>query len=841
MSKWLLDQFNTLVLLSLALILVVVAPAVSVSADTYTVPQTSEVSLAWDPNDPAPDGYRIFQRTEGALYDYDQPCWTGPGTSGTVYNLDGDTTYYFVVRAYAGAAESADSEEVSFIAASPEPATYTITAAVGGHGSISPDGTVVVNKDSDQTFTFIPDTGFHVVDVKVDGLSKGALSVYTFSQVTGNHTIDASFAIDTYIISAVAGSNGSLSPAGNISVECGANQTFFFTPDVGCHVANVIVDGVAKGAIPSHTFQAVTGNHTIKANFAVNSYQISASAGTNGSISPSGIISVDKGTSKSYTITPANGHHVINVLVDGMSMGAINTYTFDKITANHTINATFAADTFAITASAGANGTISPSGVVDVAYGGSQTYAIAADEGFHVADILVDGQSVGVVESYSFMDVMEGHTIAVTFSENTPVSIWIEAEDGDLQLPMEIGDDENAGAGGYIWAPSGIGNFTSPSDSAGYAEYHFEVPETGDYVIWGSQISNDIASDSFFVSVDGQDEMVWHTRRGGQDIWTWNVVSLRNFDDPRDTVSPEQFRLMAGPHALKIKQREDGTKLDRILITNQVDLNNPEPDTIIDAMEFGDVKINHTWTRINFNKPFINPVVVAGPISVNGGAPAVTRIQHVDETGFEIRIQEWEYLDGIHATETVSYLVMEQGNYTLEDGTKIEAANIETSAAAGFQQVFFREEFNVAPIVITTIASFKDSNAVTGRMKQITIDSFWYRMQEQEANRHDHGSEKLAYIAWEPSSGAVRGTTYLVAKTANAVKSKTYAMVFEKPFTSTPAFLADMQTTDGGDTANIRCKNVSDFSVDVWIDEEQSKNTEVDHTDEVVGFIAFSH
>ena len=212
--------------------------------------------------------------------------------------------------------------------------------------------------------------------------------------------------------------------------------------------------------------------------------------------------------------------------------------------------------------------TLSPSGSVDVTFGGSQTFTFTADPGFHVADVQVDGQSMGTFKSYTFTNVEENHTLAVIFSEKSVVKIWIEAEDGDLQLPMEIADDENAGAGGYICVPTGTGNVYSPSDSAGYAEYHFEVPEAGDYLLCGRQISNDNASDSFFVSIDDQPEIAWHTKLGGQGIWTWDVVSLRKPDDPRDTVSPELFHLPAGAHTLRIKHREDGTKLDRLLITN---------------------------------------------------------------------------------------------------------------------------------------------------------------------------------------------------------------------------------------------------------------------------------
>ena len=74
-------------------------------------------------------------------------------------------------------------------------------------------------------------------------------------------------------------------------------------------------------------------------------FTITASAGSGGSISPSGAVSVSNGTSKTFTITPNSGYRVANVLVNGTSVGALTTYTFSNVTANRTIAATFAANT----------------------------------------------------------------------------------------------------------------------------------------------------------------------------------------------------------------------------------------------------------------------------------------------------------------------------------------------------------------------------------------------------------------------------------------------------------------------------------------------------------------
>jgi uncharacterized repeat protein (TIGR02543 family) len=144
---------------------------------------------------------------------------------------------------------------------------YTITASAGPNGSITPSGSVVVNSGASQAFTITANAGYHIEDVLADGVSQGTTGTYTFTNVTANHTISATFAINTYTIAASAGANGSISPNGSVTVNHGANQTFTITPDGGYNVANVLVDGVSVGAVTSHTFTNVTTNHTIAATF----------------------------------------------------------------------------------------------------------------------------------------------------------------------------------------------------------------------------------------------------------------------------------------------------------------------------------------------------------------------------------------------------------------------------------------------------------------------------------------------------------------------------------------------------------------------------------------------
>ena len=159
------------------------------------------------------------------------------------------------------------------------------------------------------------------------------------------------FGIVTHVITTTVGANGAMTPTGNppgnVIVTEGANMTFTITPGVGYAIDDVLVDGVSNpGAIAagSYTFNNVTADHTISATFKIITFTITASAGANGSIDPTGDVIVDYGTDKTFTITPDDGYVIDDVLVDGVSdPGAVaaGSYTFAGITAGHTISATF--------------------------------------------------------------------------------------------------------------------------------------------------------------------------------------------------------------------------------------------------------------------------------------------------------------------------------------------------------------------------------------------------------------------------------------------------------------------------------------------------------------------
>ena len=257
-------------------------------------------------------------------------------------------------------------------------------------------------------------------------------------------------------------------------------------------------------------------------------------------------------------------------------------------------------------------------------------------------------------------------------------------------------------------------------------------------------------------------------------------------------------------------------------------------------LEIGTVVVDHQWTRITFERKFFNPAVVAKVLSTDDPDPAVVRIRNVTENGFEVSIREWDYLDGEHSFEEVGYMALEVGSYTLPAGIRVEAGQIETDAADSFVSHSFSEIFSSAPVLATSINSFNESDAAAIRVGNISIGGFDLHMQEQEANAQIHATEEIAYIAWEPSSGSFDGIAFEVGRTDNVITDLYNKIYLYEAFPTLPINLAFMQTSNGGDTADLQCRNRALNGFEVKVSEEQSLDTEVAHTTEVAGYMVFS-
>src|SRR5438876_3912423 len=147
----------------------------------------------------------------------------------------------------------------------------------------------------------------------------------------------------------------------------------------------------------------------ITATFAINTYALDVATVGNGTVAKSpDQPSYDHGSTVQLTATPAAGFHFTGWSGDASGSDNPLSVTMD---AAKSITATFAINIYTITASADANGTITPSAAVSVNHGDSQSFTAKPGTGYHVADVTVDGVSQGAIAAYTFTNVTADHTI----------------------------------------------------------------------------------------------------------------------------------------------------------------------------------------------------------------------------------------------------------------------------------------------------------------------------------------------------------------------------------------------------------------------------------------------
>ena len=171
----------------------------------------------------------------------------------------------------------------------------------------------------------------------------------------------------------------------------------------------------------------------------------------------------------------------------------------------------------------------------------------------------------------------------------------------------------------------------------------------------------------------------------------------------------------------------------------------------------------------------------------------VIRIKNVKQTGFDLRIQECDYIDGLF-TESISYSTMEAGWHELPNSIDFEARTFETSSKKAMS---FQSAFNHPPVLVCGITTEYELDAVTIRIYNISNNGFDFELQEQETDKYGHKSiETISYIAWEPYSYIVHEMYYIVDRILDDVTDGLYAINFYQELSNSPLFVADIQSRD---------------------------------------------
>jgi len=299
---------------------------------------------------------------------------------------------------------------------------------------------------------------------------------------------------------------------------------------------------------------------------------------------------------------------------------------------------------------------------------------------------------------------------------------------------------------------------------------------------------------------------------------------------------------------LHVDELVDALALGNKLFAQQVTNNGPDPGALRRVspefsakLEWGVIDgITDTWTSVPLYQDYTDPVVVAKPVSGRGSHPGIVRLDEVGlGGGFRLRYQEWDYLDGVHAAaEQVFYLVAERGVQSI-GGLSVEAQQVDTGALArsgAWESEGFSAGFTQLPGVFAAVQTTFGGDAVTTRVRALSTLGFQVAMDEQESNSDGHTLETIGWIAIAQGQGTTTDGRLLEVR-RTPVSSAATAIGFPARDARYATVIADVTSSAGMDPVFIRHRNPSATAIELYLQEEQSKDAEMDHVTETASVL----
>jgi hypothetical protein len=261
--------------------------------------------------------------------------------------------------------------DASFIVQPPPmqaPSSYTITAYAEHGGVMDPVGEIMVEANGTQKFVIVPDLGYVISSVIIDGERISTASQYTFDLVRDDHTITAQFGVEIPDapegkVSVITDSDPhtQISPSGSLFVERGTPFTFTIKALPGSTYTSLRINGEEVAPKKMLRITADTDYLIQSRGYYVDEhgeeeseqtevitqpeedivYTFVSRADIGGTIEPLGELSIMEGSNQVFLIVPKPGYHVKAVLVDGIGVGGIAEYNFENVQESHTIRALF--------------------------------------------------------------------------------------------------------------------------------------------------------------------------------------------------------------------------------------------------------------------------------------------------------------------------------------------------------------------------------------------------------------------------------------------------------------------------------------------------------------------
>jgi hypothetical protein len=345
--------------------------------------------------------------------------------------------------------------------------------------------------------------------------------------------------------------------------------------------------------------------------------------------------------------------------------------------------------------------------------------------------------------------------------------------------------------------------------------------------------------DSGTVTVDGLTTLPYallSTEIGSQfaPVLTWNVKAQEEQSlDPETSHLDEPISVLAlGRHFFA---QDVGT-----LGLNTMTLRRIDPE-VGRPMEWGMIDgVTRRWMTVPLANSYVDPVVIVKPLSGDGGVPAVTRLRNVGNDSFEIHLRPWFYLNGTGSRERVFYMVSESGQHDLA-GLTVEAGKVDTDATMvnnTWAPVAFSAPFSATPAVFSQVQTYNGDQPVVTRNSGRNISGFSLCMDEEEGLDGWHTVETVGWVAIEPGMGQTTGGRAIEVFTTLADSDLT-PLTFLQSYTGRkhPSVIADIASSYDVDPCGPRLASVDSSGAELFLEEEQSDDAEVEHAPEDVSVL----
>ncbi|MCB9341104.1 MAG: hypothetical protein H6577_23505 [Lewinellaceae bacterium] len=175
--------------------------------------------------------------------------------------------------------------------------------------------------------------------------------------------------------------------------------------------------------------------------------------------------------------------------------------------------------------------------------------------------------------------------------------------------------------------------------------------------------------------------------------------------------------------------------------------------------------------------------------------------------------------------------------YTLPNGKRM-VAGVARRSTDSWKYVSFPINFGSVPVVFSQVTSFTEQAPVVVRQRNVSVQGFELKLKEEDASNGLHSTEDVAWLAIEPGSFA--GDFSLDVNKVASVDEVLKSVGFSLDLGIAPTFVATAQTNAEGDAITPRFSNLAGSGLDLFLDEESSKDSETAHTAETLGYLAMS-